>query len=258
MRKLVNIKSIRESYKLLEDVNELGYDVIKKNASHWTVSKDGKTYDVKKPPGAQNWQCSCPGFKYRGTCKHLAMCDLSEPVRHPMSLIAEFLPTLEQIFKGSTWEIVGSYRRKKSTFKDIDVLVTCDSAEWNTISERLENDPDFVKVVGKTEILRGTYRGYLLDINRVDEEDYFPQLVYRTGSRDFNISMRARAKVFAWGLNEHGLKDAETGEYTRFNSEEELFKLLHIEYEEPKNRESQGVTPTKDIPRVVEYRKTNN
>ena len=57
MRKLVNIKSIRESYKLLEDVNELGYDVIKKNASHWTVSKVGIDYDVKKHLGfrVRNW-----------------------------------------------------------------------------------------------------------------------------------------------------------------------------------------------------------
>lgn len=40
----------------------------------WEVpGSNGKTYTVtREPGGGMNYQCSCPGFQFRGSCKHVA------------------------------------------------------------------------------------------------------------------------------------------------------------------------------------------
>ena len=48
-----------------------GYEVKKESENKVNVLKDNKVvYSITKSPSGK-WECSCTGFKYRGTCKHL-------------------------------------------------------------------------------------------------------------------------------------------------------------------------------------------
>ena len=83
-----------------EDESFDGYEVIKKNESNFIVKKsDGTEYHLTKKQS--NWVCDCPGFKYRGKCKHLNMIKDQLPVRHPRAEITEaikdILPKLKTL-----------------------------------------------------------------------------------------------------------------------------------------------------------------
>lgn len=48
----------------------------------WTVpGSGGKTYTVSREAGGGlNYQCTCPGFLYRGSCKHVAEFQMNHNV----------------------------------------------------------------------------------------------------------------------------------------------------------------------------------
>lgn len=213
------------------------YTLNKIDNKHYQVLKDGvPAYDLIQKQ--VNWTCTCPGFKYRGTCRHLALLEPFLPKRRPISDIDSFLPELLKVFKGfQRWEIVGSYRRKKSTVKDIDIIVECEKSEFTKVLARLEQDQNYTPTVTGTDIIRGKYQGFDLDVTRVVPGEWATYLLYRTGSASFNISMRSLAKKKGFSLNEHGLFNRETGEQISTPTEESIFEALGINYVQPQNRE---------------------
>lgn len=74
-------------------------------------------------------------------------------------------------------------------------------------------------------------------------EEYGYAILYFTGSDYFNRSMRLYAKKLGYTLSDHGLVPAEENKNTlRLNNvacetEEEVFKVLGLEYKSPFQRE---------------------
>lgn len=111
--------------------------------------------------------------------------------------------------------LVGSFRRRSPTLGDIDVLMKHLPIE--ALLAHLRATPRF-DVVGV--LSRGSQKASLLLridrlVRRVDvlvasPAEYVPALVYFTGSKAFNIYMRAIARTRGWSLSEHGLTRAET------------------------------------------------
>src|SRR5438128_2693418 len=65
---------------------------------------------------------------------------------------------------------------------------------------------------------------YRLDIEFVHPNSYGAALLYFTGSKEFNVMMRANAKKRGFLLNEHGLYYAKTGKVVRnCMTEQEIF-----------------------------------
>lgn len=173
---------------------------------------------------------------------------LPKPQRHPREEFLGVIPLLDKLFEGlAEYEIVGSFRRGKSTYKDADILTVMNPNQWKKLAERLRKDPNFGPAPGHThpdfgnDVIRGGYkngdRWDYLDINRVtDPQNYGAWLLFRTGDAKFNIACRGWLKKFGCGLNEHGIKLPD-GSYYNLPTEQAFFDWIGIPFIEPDDRE---------------------
>lgn len=230
-------KSMNETYDVTQ-LNESAYNILKNGAVAYTVSVDEDN----------NLSCTCPGFKYRGICKHAQMVKdkfhIGDPKvkRIPRAEINKIRKELAPLLShhSETWEIVGSYRRGKPDSKDIDIIILIPEVDkWDEMCDMVEGLPGWVRTLRGDQIIRGTYKGYPLDINRVQmQSEWTPQLLYRTGSAQHNIKMRAIAKKNGCILNEHGLY--KIGMDLMISkpewSEQDYFIALGLDYLSPEDR----------------------
>ena len=138
-------------------------------------------------------------------------------------------------------EIVGSYRRQKSSSGDIDVLFTHKKNQLNQIIKSLEEKGILFEQISKGQkkysgIINVDKLGRRIDILFVKPENYPAALLYFTGSGEHNQKMRAVAKSKNYKLNEYNLTD-ENGKKIPVKSEKDIFDKLELEYLEPKDRE---------------------
>jgi DNA polymerase (family 10) len=77
--------------------------------------------------------------------------------------------------------------------------------------------------------------GRRIDIRLIDSESYACGLLYFTGSKDYNITLRNKAIAKGWRLNEYSLLDEDDQPITA-NSEEDIHKLLLMDYLPPCKR----------------------
>lgn len=151
-------------------------------------------------------------------------------------------------------EIVGSYRRRKPTIGDIDILATGGNPE-KAMREFCElEDAKETLVKGETKSSIIISGGIQVDLRIVEEESYGSALMYFTGSKDHNVSLRSRAKESGWKLNEYGLFDAED-EVLAGKTEEEVYQKLDMSYIPPELRENTGEIESAEgdsLPELVE------
>ena len=154
----------------------------------------------------------------------------------PRDIIGSYVGGLHLNKFVEKWEIAGSYRRGSKYSGDCDILVIGDMTK---LCESLQKSNEFI-----AEIMSGHERftylcrhhGWVMqvDILAVPEEDWIPALLYLTGSRYFNEYMRGVARSKGYRLNQHGLyKD---GERVNIKSEEDIFKILDLEWIPPEKR----------------------
>ena len=142
--------------------------------------------------------------------------------------------------------VAGSYRRRKETVGDLDILATGEDGE--RISERFVQFEDVVDVVSQGET-RSTVRlrqGIDVDLRVVAEESYGAALLYFTGSKAHNIHLRNMALEENLKVNEYGILEVDEedddgeGERVAGESEEEIYDLFDMAYIVPELREDRG------------------
>ena len=136
--------------------------------------------------------------------------------------------------------IAGSYRREESSSGDIDVLVESreDINMENLIAllrpllpATLALGPAMYRGIIR---LSDAYVGHRIDIRLIPKDNWYPALMYFTGSQHFNILMRQRAIDLGFTLNEYGLYKQNVPQSV--NSEEDIFKILRVKYMPPAKR----------------------
>ena len=165
--------------------------------------------------------------------------------RIPRTEVTKIKKIIEKIIKKINpeiqIEIVGSYRRKKKTCGDIDVLFTHKTNYLNNIVESLKADGYLLEQISKgNKKYSGIFKledfGRRIDILFVEPDNYPAAILYFTGSGAHNQKMRSIAKSKGYKLNEYNLLDSD-GNKIKVKSEEDIFKKLDMEYLTPEKRE---------------------
>ncbi len=135
-------------------------------------------------------------------------------------------------------EIAGSYRRKKETVGDLDILVIAE--DYMKVSEYFIKYPK-VKEVHSAGLTRSTVfleNDLQIDLRAVSKESYGAALHYFTGSKAHNIEVRKLAIEKGLKVNEYGVYKG--AKKIAGKSEEEVYKAVGLCFIEPELRENRG------------------
>jgi DNA polymerase (family 10) len=134
--------------------------------------------------------------------------------------------------------VAGSYRRRKETVGDLDILVTC--KKGSEVMERFVNYEDVKKVIsqGKTRSTVQLRTGLQIDVRVVPQISYGAALHYFTGSQAHNIAVRKLGVKKKLKINEYGVFKSEDRVAGR--SEQEVYEQVDLPYIEPELRENWG------------------
>lgn len=135
----------------------------------------------------------------------------------------------------------GSLRRMKETIRDIDILVTSTNPE--KIIKTFVNLPQVLRILaeGKTKSSILTRDNVQADVRVVEPGSYSAALLYFTGSKNHNISLRELANRQGYTINEYGLfKQKKKNVTVASRTEEELYQKLNLQYIPPELREDRG------------------
>jgi DNA polymerase (family 10) len=149
----------------------------------------------------------------------------------------------------------GSTRRRRETFRDLDVIAT--ATDPAALTAHFVSLPWVLEVVahGDTKATVIDRAGFRLDLRVVPPECYGDLLQHFTGSRDHNIALREEAQRRGLSISEYGVTVVETGEVKTFRDEEALYAFLGYSFIPPELRESSGELEAARaglLPRLVE------
>jgi DNA polymerase (family 10) len=135
-------------------------------------------------------------------------------------------------------EVAGSYRRKKETVGDLDVLVTCPLT--CPVMDGFVAYGDVLKVISKgaTRSSAVFRSGIQVDVRVVPEESYGAALHYFTGSKAHNIAVRLRGVKKGLKINEYGVFRGRQRVAGR--TEEDVYASVGLPYIQPELRENLG------------------
>ena len=181
---------------------------------------------------------------------------LEKPVsekRFKLSVAEAEADALASFLRGSgRVTVAGSYRRRRDTVGDLDLVVTADDAA--AVGNKLVSYENIAEVLAHggtrtTVVLRS---GIQVDVRAVPEQSYGAALLYFTGSKAHNIALRAIALRRGWKLNEYGLFSGKRR--IAGLTEEDIYQKLGLAYIPPEMREDRGevaLAQAGDLPVLV-------
>lgn len=135
-------------------------------------------------------------------------------------------------------DVAGSFRRRKETVGDLDILVTCRSS--GKVMDRLTGFEGVAEVIarGKTKCTVRLRNGLQLDLRAVPEESYGAALVYFTGSKQHNIMLRRLGQQRGLKINEYGVYRGDRRVAGR--TEVDVYRSIGLPYIPPELREARN------------------
>jgi DNA polymerase (family X) len=149
----------------------------------------------------------------------------------------------------------GSARRRKETFRDLDIIATATDPEalidyFTTLKWVIE-----VVAKGPTKATVLSNEGLRFDLRVVPPESYGNLLQHFTGSKDHNVALRERAVKQGFSVSEYSITVVETGEELTFADETEVYERLGYQFIPPELRENAGeleAARNGELPTLVE------
>jgi DNA polymerase (family 10) len=135
-------------------------------------------------------------------------------------------------------EVAGSFRRRRETIGDLDILVTSRSPDQ--VMARFTQYPDVKRIVSQGPT-RATVRlsgGLQVDLRAVEPDAYGSALQYFTGSQAHSIELRKIAQAKKLKLNEYGVYQRTHRVAGR--TEEDVYAALGLDWIAPELREARG------------------
>jgi len=183
---------------------------------------------------------------------HTARVRLDHADRH----IQPLLEYLRDGGEAKTVEVAGSYRRRRETVGDVDLLAIVENPEaGTTLMQRFLDYPQVaeVQMAGDT---RGSVRfgsGLQVDLRILPPESYGAALVYFTGSKEHNVRLRQRGVEAGLRISEYGVfksdgeeadgdeaDDPTAGERVGGADEAEVYAAVGLPWILPELREDRG------------------
>ncbi|KKU75013.1 MAG: PHP domain protein, partial [Candidatus Wolfebacteria bacterium GW2011_GWA1_47_6] len=173
--------------------------------------------------------------------------------------IAHIKEELEKIKGVERVDIVGSARRKRETVGDFDLLVIAKDSQ--PVMDFFVQMDEVVHVYaqGETKSSVRIRSGVDVDIRVVSKESYGAALLYFTGSKAHNVTLRQLAIKKGLKLNEYGLyrmKGNKEEKMVAGDTEEGIYNMLGMTYIEPEMREDMGevdLAQNHRLPTLIEY-----
>jgi DNA polymerase (family 10) len=151
----------------------------------------------------------------------------------------------------------GSARRRKETFRDLDIIATANDPE--ALIDYFTKLKWVIEVVAKgpTKATVLSNEGLRFDLRVVPPESYGNLLQHFTGSKDHNVALRERAVKDGFSVSEYSITVTETGEELKFADEAKVYEQLGYQFVPPELRENAGELEAArkgELPELVELK----
>ena len=158
------------------------------------------------------------------------------PREEVMDDAAMLLKTVLNVAGVQKAEVAGSFRRHKPTIGDLDIIVAAKNPK--KVADAVAKLPIVRTLVahGPTKVSFDLKSGLRVDVRFVNRSQWGSALLYFTGDKEHNISLRKRAIERGWKLNEYGLFEGEKLIASR--EEKDIYMALDLSFIEPTKRTS--------------------
>ena len=137
-------------------------------------------------------------------------------------------------------DVAGSFRRRKETIGDLDIVVSCAPSKAPAMIERFGKFGEVTQVASQGDT-RSTVRlssGLQVDLRVVERACFGAAMQYFTGSQAHNIELRKIAQAKKLKLNEYGVFRGEKCVSGR--TEQDVYGVLGLDWIPPEMRENRG------------------
>jgi DNA polymerase (family 10) len=156
----------------------------------------------------------------------------------------------------------GSLRRGKETVGDLDLLLTLadgytSQKHIDALAEHILKYPriDQVLAHGENKVSFTLDNSLQVDVRLLEKNSFGAALLYFTGSREHNVTLRGRANDMGYTLNEYALATLKAEKRVAGRTEEEIYAKLKLDFIPPELRENTGEIPAAEnhkLPHLIE------
>jgi DNA polymerase (family X) len=141
----------------------------------------------------------------------------------------------------------GSLRRAKETIGDLDLLVTFPKGKYSrkdvdAVEDYILKYPEIEETLarGENKVSVRLTSGMQVDVRLLEKNNFGAAMIYFTGSKEHNVSLRGRANKMGYTLNEYALATLEGERRVAGATEEEVYTKLKLDWIPPELRENTG------------------
>ena len=141
----------------------------------------------------------------------------------------------------------GSLRRGKETVGDLDLLLTLadghtSQKQVDALAEHILKFPEIDQKLahGENKVSFTLENGLQVDVRLLEKENFGAALLYFTGSKEHNVTLRGRANDMGLTLNEYALATLKGEKRVAGRTEEEIYAKLKLDFIPPELRENTG------------------